>query len=46
MMNQGGVLQMEKEISGEDKLRIILEKVENGDSQAIALLGQINSLTE
>lgn len=46
MMNQGAALQIEKEISVEDKLYIILEKAENGDPQAIALLEQINILTK
>ena len=46
MMNQGAALQMEKEISVEDKLHIILEKAENGDLEAIALLEQINALTK
>lgn len=46
MMNQGAALQIEKEISVEDKLHIILEKAENGDSQAIVLLEQINALTK
>ncbi|MGQ8827061.1 hypothetical protein ACUTUE_27865 [Bacillus sp. NA_146.1] len=44
MMNQGAALQMEKEISVEDKLHIILEKAENGDLEAIALLEQIDTL--
>lgn len=46
MMNQGAALQMENEITVEDKLHIILEKAENGDPQAIALLEQINTLTK
>jgi hypothetical protein len=46
MMNQGAALQMEKEITVEDKLHIILEKAENGDLQAIELLEQINALTK
>ncbi|MGQ8866429.1 hypothetical protein ACUTR3_27400 [Bacillus sp. NA_145.1] len=46
MMNQGVALQMEKEITVEDKLHIILEKAENGDPQAIKLLEQINTLTK
>lgn len=46
MMNQGAAAQMEREISVEDKLHIILEKAENGDPQAIALLEQINTLTK
>lgn len=46
MMNQGAALQMEKEISVEDKLHIILEKAENGDLEAITLLEQINMLTK
>ncbi|WP_176548439.1 hypothetical protein [Bacillus toyonensis] len=46
MMNQGAALQMENEISVEDKLHIILEKAENGDPEAIALLEQINTLTK
>lgn len=46
MMNQGAALQIEKEISVEDKLHIILEKAENGDPQAIALLERINTLTK
>jgi hypothetical protein len=45
-MNQGAALQMENEITVEDKLHIILEKAENGDPQAIALLEQINTLTK
>lgn len=46
MMNQGAALQMENEITVEDKLHIILERAENGDPQAIALLEQINMLTK
>ncbi len=46
MMNQGAALQIEREISVEDKLHIILEKAENGDLEAIALLEQINALTK
>lgn len=46
MMNQGAALQMETESTVEDKLHIILEKAENGDPQAIALLEQINALTK
>lgn len=46
MMNQGAALQMENEISVEDKLHMVLEKAENGDPQAIALLEQINTLTK
>ncbi|WP_186324579.1 hypothetical protein [Bacillus mycoides] len=46
MMNQGAALQMEKEITVEEKLHIILEKAENGDLEAIALLEQINTLTK
>ncbi|MGG0360322.1 hypothetical protein ABEY57_08285 [Bacillus tropicus] len=46
MMNQGAALQMENELTVEDKLHIILEKAENGDLEAIALLEQINTLTK
>lgn len=46
MMNQGAALQIEKEISVEEKLHIILEKAENGDLEAIALLKQIDTLTK
>ncbi|MED3036023.1 hypothetical protein P4313_13295 [Bacillus tropicus] len=46
MMNQGAALQMDKELTVEEKLHIILEKAENGDLEAIALLGQINMLTK
>lgn len=46
MMNQGAAAQMGKEISVEDKLHIILEKAENGDLEAIALLEQIDTLTK
>ncbi|WP_187770582.1 hypothetical protein [Bacillus mycoides] len=46
MMNQGAALQMENEITVEDKLHMILEKAENGDLEAIALLEQINTLTK
>ncbi|MGG0219238.1 hypothetical protein ABEZ32_24250 [Bacillus mycoides] len=42
MMNQGAALQMEKEITVEDKLHIILEKAKNGDPQAIETLAEIN----
>ncbi|WP_176397923.1 hypothetical protein [Bacillus cereus] len=46
MMNQGAALQIENELTVEDKLHIILEKAENGDLEAIALLEQINTLTK
>lgn len=46
MMNQGAALQMDNELTVEEKLHIILEKAENGDPQAIALLEQINMLTK
>ncbi|MFE6708746.1 hypothetical protein ACFVEL_28130 [Bacillus thuringiensis] len=46
MMNQGAAVQVVKETSVEDKLHIILEKAEQGDPQAIALLEQINALTK
>lgn len=46
MMNQGAALQMDKELTVEEKLHIILEKAENGDLEAIALLEQINMLTK
>lgn len=49
MMNQGAALQIEKEVSVEErvhKLSIIMEKAENGDLEAIALLEQINTLTK
>lgn len=49
MMNQGAALQMEKEVSVEErvhKLSIIMKKAENGDLEAIALLEQINVLTK
>ncbi|MDZ4519020.1 hypothetical protein [Bacillus cereus] len=44
MMNQGAALQVEKEISVEDKLHIILEKAENGDLEAIKKLEKINQM--
>lgn len=46
MMNQGAALQMDNELTVEEKLHIILEKAENGDLEAIALLEQINTLTK
>lgn len=46
MMNQGAALQMENNLTVEEKLHIILEKAENGDLEAIALLEQINALTK
>lgn len=46
MMNQGAALQMENDLTVEEKLHIILEKAENGDLEAIALLEQINTLTK
>ena len=49
MMNQGVALNIEKEISVEErvhKLSIIMKKAEQGDLKAIALLKQINALTK
>lgn len=46
MMNQGAALQMDNELTVEEKLHIILEKAENGDLEAIALLKQIDTLTK
>ncbi|MEH7239917.1 MULTISPECIES: hypothetical protein [Bacillus] len=49
MMNQGVALQTKEEITVEErvhKLRIIMEKAEQSDLEAIALLEQINALTK
>lgn len=44
MMNQGAALQMENELTVEEKLHIILEKAENGDLEAIKTLEEINQM--
>lgn len=47
MMNQGAALQMEKEISVEErvhKLSVIMKKAENGDQKAIETLAAINRM--